>query len=100
MEDHYPMQFDQIYGFEAVKDVFFVPQHLASKYAGRLHYYNKFVTTHDSETTVDAVRFLNETIQQGDFVVLKMDIENEEWNVLPAMEKAGLFDRIDGMCFD
>lgn len=97
MYQQYPLakRFDVIYGFEMVNGIFNVPPEYKDEMDKKLHFYTKAISTSGGDNTIDAVKFLKETVTKDDFVILKMDIENYEWDVLDAMERAGVMELID-----
>jgi hypothetical protein len=44
---------------------------------------------------IDFIEFLQRRVASSDFVVIKMDVEGEEWNLLPRLLQTGTAPLID-----
>jgi hypothetical protein len=95
MLENYPCEFDAIYGWEVRPNVFVIPDTLPEKIKNSIHFDNKYVGTVDGPDRIDFPAFLKRIVRKEDYVVLKMDIEGEEWNLIPALERSGAHELID-----
>jgi len=99
MRDNYPMTFDEIYVFEGDKGVFKVPapETIGVQFHKTIHFYEIWLNTTDAPGQLNFPKWMTEALNLtvSDFVVLKMDIENMEWEMLPALERRGLDKVID-----
>ena len=66
-----------------------------------LHFFAAFIDMQDNLTQspphLDAVRFINDTVHAHpeDWIVLKVDIEGDEYQLLSHLEKSGVLPLID-----
>jgi len=98
--DNYPMKFDKIYGWEVSPTTFQFPADMDKAWKDTIKVYTgTFVGTKDvdSPKKMDFVRWFKEEVdpKEEDFIMMKMDIEEGEWEVLPYIEKSGMYKYLD-----
>jgi len=92
MMSNYPLEFDQIYAWEANSGVTVIPPHLKKK----IFFEEKMVGDTDGPNSVNLIRFLKDHVEKSDFVVMKLDIDGGEWDLVPQLIAGGVFpDLID-----
>ena len=96
---YYPGRFTEIHAFEMMKGVFKIPRHPALLKGAKCTLYEKKIDVVTTEQTIDIVDFMVNQLklQPKDMVVLKMDIEGDEWKILKHMEKHNVFPLVDEM---
>lgn len=104
---NYPVEFTQIYSWEVVPNLFVKPSaELAAaemnltlgearRWLESITHFNAKVTAEADQSVSDVVHLLQTRVRREDFVVMKMDIEGEEWNVIPRLEATGAMHLID-----
>jgi len=99
MKDHYPMTFDEIYVFEGEKGLFKIPppEKIGAEFHKTIHFYEVWLNAIDVPGQLNFPKWMAEELNltESVFVVLKMDIENMEWEMLAALERRGLERVID-----
>ena len=94
----YPGKFHEIHAFEIRKGIFKVPPPGSPKLNGStLIFHNKLIGKSNTANSVDIVDFMRNQLQlqASDMVVMKMDIEDGEWELLKYMEKSDVMYLID-----
>ncbi|ELR15750.1 uncharacterized protein ACA1_379320 [Acanthamoeba castellanii str. Neff] len=103
----YPVEFSQIYSWEMVPDLFVKPSvnfaaaemnltlGEAERWLNSITHFTAKVTAQADQSESDVVHFLQTHVRPEDFVVMKMDIEGEEWNIIPRLEATGAMHLID-----
>ena len=93
---NYPATFDEIHAFEAEYQKLVIPPN-APRLKPTIYAYNKFVSFFENVVTVNVTEFIVDylAIQEEDMLVVKMDIEGDEYAVLKDWEKRGIFPLID-----
>jgi hypothetical protein len=106
MEVHYPVTFDEIYAWERVPGLFVKPdiEAVAKEYGlttSRAQSWLDSITLHtktvqpvESDAT-DLNSFILEKVRPEDYCVVIIDVEGEEWNIIPILEQSGAIELID-----
>ena len=98
--NNYPGRFTEIHAFEMKPGLFIPPPPKLDVLQGAdLYYYEKRIDVVNTEKSVDIVDFIlyEANFKLGDIVVVKMDIDGDEWKLLKHMEKGQVFHLIDEM---
>ena len=94
----YPGKFHEIHAFENRKGIFKVPPPGSPKLNGsKLIFHNKLVGKTNTAGSIDIADYMKNQLQlkPSDMVVMKMDIEDGEWELLKYMEKSNVMHLID-----
>lgn len=94
--DNYPCRFTHIFAFEP-SSIKFRPPISSRLHQIVLSFYPIAAALADTWNTTDFLRVLRSDVRLSlrDYVVLKIDVENDEWTLLPALMQRGIFDYID-----
>ena len=98
--NNYPGRFTEIHAFEMKPGLFIPPPPKLDVLQGAdLYYHEKRIDVVNTEKSVDIVDFIlyEANFKLGDIVVVKMDVDGDEWKLLKHMEKGQVFHLIDEM---
>eukprot|EP01097_Dermamoeba_algensis_P003888 TRINITY_DN2633_c0_g1_i2.p1 TRINITY_DN2633_c0_g1~~TRINITY_DN2633_c0_g1_i2.p1 ORF type:complete len:315 (-),score=77.64 TRINITY_DN2633_c0_g1_i2:188-1102(-) len=109
---HYPLTFDDIHAFDTEKDKLVVPASLGAEYfvsvrdhsPAEFGLYDAPPFCEDNCRVYNGSRWMKENLLPSDFVVMKIDVEGNEWKLIPFLIKENVFPLVDelfvGIHFD
>ena len=78
-----------------------VPRPSSLKGNTKFQYHNKLVSTKDNDLEIDFAKFMKDNFDKDrDFIFMKMDIENAEWDILPNLRDNNVLDWINELTIE